>query len=136
LLSEPLKYDILGICWRGFGGVDDVLNAQGLVCGCVNRAWKFTPHARVAYVENKRVKAHMMQVWINNALYKWVRVIGFGKVQLCRLGRITLMVPAVFGMLVPPTPTPCVAHVGDWASKSIGIENGIHISTNPAQIAS
>jgi hypothetical protein len=31
------------------------------------------------YLEIKRVKTHMMQSWINNARYKWARVIGFGK---------------------------------------------------------
>jgi hypothetical protein len=46
--------------WKGFGGVDAVLNARGLVCGCLNRARKFTPQALVMYMENKRVKAHMM----------------------------------------------------------------------------
>jgi hypothetical protein len=69
----------LGTCWRGFGGVDAVFNAQGLDCGCVNGAWKFTPKARVMYLEKKRVKTPMMRGWINSASYKWARAIGFGE---------------------------------------------------------
>jgi hypothetical protein len=48
-----------------------------------------------------------------------------GEVQLCRLGRIALTV--MFGMLgfvlVPTTPAPRVARVGNWdCSKSIGVK--------------
>jgi hypothetical protein len=53
----------LRTCWRGFRGVDAVLNTRGLVCGCVNRARKFTPHARVIFLESKRVKTHMTKVY-------------------------------------------------------------------------
>jgi hypothetical protein len=56
-----------------------VFNAQGLVCGCVNRARKFTPHARVMYLERRRVKTHMTQVWINIARCKHARAICFGE---------------------------------------------------------
>jgi hypothetical protein len=36
--------------------VGAVFNARGLVCGCVNRAWKFTPLARVMFLEGKQIK--------------------------------------------------------------------------------
>jgi hypothetical protein len=105
-------------------------NAQGLVCGCVNGTWKFAPHERVIYLESKRVKTHMMLGWINNAHDKWVRAIGFAKVQLCRLGRITLTV--VFGVLgyvlVPTAPAPHVAQIVNWASTSIGMKSGSDIT--------
>jgi hypothetical protein len=54
-------------------------NARGLVCGCVNRARKFTPHARVTFLERKRVKTNMTQVWINTARCKHARAIGLGE---------------------------------------------------------
>jgi hypothetical protein len=50
-----------------------------LVCGCVNRAWKFTPLARVMLLESKRAKTHMTQVWINTQSYKHARAIGLGE---------------------------------------------------------
>jgi hypothetical protein len=56
-----------------------VLNARGLVCGCVNGARKFTPRTRVVYLENKLVKAHMAQVWMSTARCKEARGIGFGE---------------------------------------------------------
>jgi hypothetical protein len=56
-----------------------VFNARGLVCGCVTRARKFKPHARVAFLERKRVKTHITQVWINTARCKYARAIGLGK---------------------------------------------------------
>jgi hypothetical protein len=66
--------------WRGFGGVGAVFNARGWVCGgCVNRAQKFTPLARVMFLESKRAKTHMTQVWINTGRCKHARVIGLGE---------------------------------------------------------
>jgi hypothetical protein len=56
-----------------------VFNARGLVCGCVNRARKFTPQARVMFLESKRAKTHMTHVWINNAGRKHARAIGLGE---------------------------------------------------------
>jgi hypothetical protein len=53
-----------------------MFNARGLVCGCVNRARKFTPQARVMFLESQRAKTHMTQVWINTARCKHARVIG------------------------------------------------------------
>jgi hypothetical protein len=107
----------LGGFWRGFGGVGAVFNAQGLVCRCVNRARKFTPHARVMFLESKRAKRHMTQVWITTARCKHARTIGLrgGRGPTWPLGGITLTV--VFGMLgyvlVPTTPAPRVARVGN-----------------------
>jgi hypothetical protein len=65
----------MGAFWRGFGGVGAVFTAQDLVCGCVNRARKFTPLARVMFFESKRAKTHMTQVWINVARCKHARAI-------------------------------------------------------------
>jgi hypothetical protein len=80
LLSVPHDHDFGELVVRGFGGVDAVFNARDLVCGCVNGAWKFTPHAPVMHLENKRVKAHMTHVWINyNAHCKSARAFGFGE---------------------------------------------------------
>jgi hypothetical protein len=45
----------------------------------VNGAWKFTPQARVMYMESKRVKACMLQFLLNSALFNWVRVFGSGE---------------------------------------------------------
>jgi hypothetical protein len=56
-----------------------MFNARGLVCGCVNRAQKFTPHARVILLESKRAKAHMTQVWINTTRCKHARAIRLGE---------------------------------------------------------
>jgi hypothetical protein len=56
--------------WRGLGGVGAVLNARGLVCGWVNRVRKFTPHARVIFLESKRVKTYILQVCISTARCK------------------------------------------------------------------
>jgi hypothetical protein len=57
-----------------------MFNKRGLVCGCVNGAWKFTPHARVAYLRNKRVQTRMMQGWVNGARHnKWAGANGFGE---------------------------------------------------------
>jgi hypothetical protein len=53
-----------------------VFNARGLVCGCVNRARKFTPQARGMFLESKRAKTHITQVWINIARCKHARAIG------------------------------------------------------------
>jgi hypothetical protein len=58
------------------GGVSAVFNARGLVCGCVNRARKFTPMARVMFLESKRAKTHMTQIWINTVCCKHARAIG------------------------------------------------------------
>jgi hypothetical protein len=48
-----------------------------------------------------------------------------GEVQLGRLGRNKLTV--VFGMLgyvlVPTAPAPRMAHVGNWACKSVGMKS-------------
>jgi hypothetical protein len=55
VLSEPINFVLLDLL-KGFGGVDAMFNAQSLVCGCGNGAWKFTPQARVIYLVNKRVK--------------------------------------------------------------------------------
>jgi hypothetical protein len=54
-----------------------VFNARGLVCGCVNRARQFTPHARVMFLESKQVKAHITQDWISIARCKLAGAIGF-----------------------------------------------------------
>jgi hypothetical protein len=59
--------------------VGALFNARGLVCGCVNRARKLTPHARMMFLESKRLKTHMTQVWINIARCKHARAIGFGE---------------------------------------------------------
>jgi hypothetical protein len=56
-----------------------VFNARGLVCGCVNRARKFTPLEGVMFLESKRLKTHMTQVWINTARCKHARAIGLGE---------------------------------------------------------
>jgi pyrimidine deaminase RibD-like protein len=56
--------------------VGAVVNARGLVCGCVNRARKFTPHARVMFLESMRAKAHMTQVYISIARCKHAREMG------------------------------------------------------------
>jgi hypothetical protein len=72
---------IFGDLMEGFGGVGAVFNARGLVCGCVNRARKFTPLARVMYLESKRAKKHMTQVWTNIARRKHARAIGLGEGQ-------------------------------------------------------
>jgi hypothetical protein len=45
----------------------------------VNRAWKFTPLARVMFSESKRAKTHMTQVWINTARCRHARAIGLGE---------------------------------------------------------
>jgi hypothetical protein len=68
-----------GTCGREFGGVGAMFNARGLVCGCVNRARKFTPQAWVMILESKRVQTHIMQVWINTTRCKHARQIGFGE---------------------------------------------------------
>jgi hypothetical protein len=52
-----------------------------LVCGCVNRARKFTPQARVMLLEgkkleSKRAKTHIPQVWMNIARCEHARAIG------------------------------------------------------------
>jgi hypothetical protein len=41
----------------GFGGVGTVFNARGFVCGCVNRALKFTPQARVMFFGKQASKS-------------------------------------------------------------------------------
>jgi hypothetical protein len=56
-----------------------VFNARGLVSGCVNRARKFTPLARVMFLESKRAKTHMTQVWTSAARCKHARAIGLGE---------------------------------------------------------
>jgi hypothetical protein len=56
-----------------------MFNARGLVCGCVNRARKFTPLARVIFLESKRANKHMTQVWINTARCKHAKAIGLGE---------------------------------------------------------
>jgi hypothetical protein len=71
--------DVLRNFWRGFEGVGAVINARGLVSGCVNRARKFTPHARVVLLESKQAKTHMTQVWIITARCKQARAIGLGE---------------------------------------------------------
>jgi hypothetical protein len=63
----------------GFGGVGAVFNARGLVCGCVNRARKFTPLARVMFLESQQANSHMTQIWINTARCKYARAIGSGE---------------------------------------------------------
>jgi hypothetical protein len=69
----------LGAFWRGFAGAGAVFNARGLVRGCVNRARKFTPLARVIFLESKRPNTHMTQVWIDTARCKYARYIGLGE---------------------------------------------------------
>jgi hypothetical protein len=56
--------------------VGTVFNARGLICGCVNRARKFTPVARVMLLESKRAKTRMTQVWINTTRCEHARAIG------------------------------------------------------------
>jgi hypothetical protein len=58
-----------------------VFNARDLVCGCLNKARKFTPHSRVMFLGSKRVKTLMTQVWINNARCEHARAIGLGEGQ-------------------------------------------------------
>jgi hypothetical protein len=48
----------LGAFWRGIGGVGAVFNARGLICGCVIRARKFTPLARVIFGRQASKNAH------------------------------------------------------------------------------
>jgi hypothetical protein len=50
-----------------------------LVCGCENRARKFTSQARVMFSESKRVKTHMTEVWVSTASCKQSRAIGFSE---------------------------------------------------------
>jgi hypothetical protein len=45
----------------------------------MNRARKFTPHARVMLLEGKQAKTHMTQVWISIARCKHERAIGLGQ---------------------------------------------------------
>jgi hypothetical protein len=59
--------------------VGAVFNARGLVYGCVNKARKFTPLARVMFLESKRAKTRMTQVWINTARCNHARAIAFGE---------------------------------------------------------
>jgi hypothetical protein len=59
--------------------VGAVFNARGLVCGCPNRTRKFTPHARVMFLESKRVKTHITRVWINTARCKYAKANSFGE---------------------------------------------------------
>jgi hypothetical protein len=59
--------------------VGAVFNARCLVCGCVNRARKFTPLARVMFLKSEQAKTHMAQVWINVARCKHARAIGLGE---------------------------------------------------------
>ena len=66
-----------GFSWRGIGGVGAVFNALGLVCGCVNRARKFTPLARAMFLASKRAKAHTVHVWISSADGKHAKPIGY-----------------------------------------------------------
>jgi hypothetical protein len=54
-----------------------VFNARGLVCGCVNRARKFTPRARVMFLDSKRVRTHITQVWINTSSCEHTRAFCF-----------------------------------------------------------
>jgi hypothetical protein len=56
-----------------------VFNARCMICGCVNRARKFTPQIRVMFLESKRAKTHMKHVWINTALCKDARAAGLGE---------------------------------------------------------
>jgi hypothetical protein len=56
-----------------------VFNAPGLVCGCVNRARKFTPQVRVMLLDNKQAKTPLTRVWINTKRCKHSRAIGFGE---------------------------------------------------------
>jgi hypothetical protein len=82
--------------------------------------------ARVIYMENERVKARMVQLLFISLLFTWVRAIGIGKGrgQAWPFGRITLT--AVFKSLVYICLchglAPRVAHVGNWPSKTVGIE--------------
>jgi hypothetical protein len=68
---------IFGHVAGGEGRGVDAVKARGLVSGRLSGAWKFTPHARVMYLENKRVHARIMQVLINGARSK--RAIDFGE---------------------------------------------------------
>jgi hypothetical protein len=56
-----------------------VFDAGGLVCGCVNRARKFTPLGRVMFLESKQERTHRTQVWIHTARRKHARAIGLGE---------------------------------------------------------
>jgi hypothetical protein len=105
-----------------------VLNARGSGCGCVNGAWKFTPHARVVYLENERVRAHMMQGWINSARYKWSTAISFGEGRGPTWPFGTHHVDggiwnaSFWYVLVPSTLATRVAHVGNRACKSVALK--------------
>jgi hypothetical protein len=97
-----------------------VFNARGLVCGSVTIARKFTPLARVMFLESKQAKTHMTQVWTNTARYKHARAIGLGEGRGPSWPLGTHHVDGqtmVFGMLgyvlVPTTSAPRVARVGN-----------------------
>jgi hypothetical protein len=71
----------------------------------------------VIFLESKRAKTHMAQVWTNIARFKHARTIGLGKGRgpTWPLGTHHIYLAVVFGMLgyvlVPTTPAPLVAHV-------------------------
>jgi hypothetical protein len=110
-----------------------VFHAQGLVRGCVNGARKFTPQARVMYLENK---GYMIHGWINNARYKWARATRFGEGRGPTWPFGPQNVDGGFGileyMLVLITPAPRAAHVGDRACKSVGIKKSSTPSILPS----
>jgi hypothetical protein len=54
-----------------------VFNARCLVRGSVNRPRKFAPKARVMYLESRREKKHMTQVWTCYARCEWARATSF-----------------------------------------------------------
>jgi hypothetical protein len=119
-----------------------VFNARGLVCGCVDRARKFTPMARVMFLERRRRKTHMTKNWINTARCKHARAIGLREVRgpTWPLGTHHVDDGGVLeclGMcLCHPHPPPT------WHMSGIRLGNQYewkiskYISTNPAQIAS
>jgi hypothetical protein len=114
LLRVPHNLVFGDFLLEGFGGVGAVFNARELVCGCVNRARKFTPHARVMFLNSRRVKTHMTHVWLNFARINLARAIGFGEGRGPAWPFGTHHVDGMLGcVLVPTTPTPRVAHVGN-----------------------
>jgi hypothetical protein len=131
---------LLGALWRGFGGVGAVFNARGLVCGWVNRARQFTPLARVVFLESKRAKTHITQVWISSARCKHARVAGLGE---GRGSTWPLGTHHLDGGAWNAWVCACANHTRPTRGtrRELGSEVsrnkiGKHISTNPAQIVS
>jgi hypothetical protein len=109
--------------------VGAVFNARGLLCGCVNRAQKFTPQARVIFFgKQARKNAHDAGLDAHCTLQigegDWLR--GGARSNLV-VRDASRRLTVVFGMLgdvhVPTTHAPKAIHVGIYARKSIGMKN-------------